>query len=64
MTQSTTHKSYTGCSRLSTFTFRRRTLYELSKFGVDEICGICSSKDIAQPLFHAEILNFKYLLKS
>ena len=26
---------------------------------VEKICGICSSKDIVQPLFHAESLNVK-----
>lgn len=27
--------------------------------GVDEVCDTCSLKDIMQPLFHAESLNFK-----
>ena len=26
---------------------------------VDEVCSICSSKDIVQPLFYAETLNVK-----
>ena len=52
-------KSYTGCLRIVVLTYFSRTLQELSKMGFDEDCDICSSKDIVQILFHAEIINIK-----
>lgn len=52
-------KSYTGCWRIVVLTYFGRTLQELSKMGFDEDCDICSSKDIVQILFHAEIINIK-----
>ena len=49
---------------------RLQFLFSLEEFvraiqnGVHEVCGICSSEDIVQPVFNGEVFNVKYLLIS
>lgn len=41
------------------FTFFGRNLSDRTfQNGFNEVCGICSSKVIVQPLFHSEILKY------
>ena len=41
------------------FYFPWKNFLTASQNGVDEVCGICTSKDNVQPLFHEERLNVK-----
>ena len=47
--------------KVTIFTFLGRTFKMLPK-RFDQVCVICSSKDIMQSLFHAEILNPTHIL--